>query len=147
MLRWNSFLGLFVIVFLAWVLSSDRKRFPWRVVGGGILLQFLLAWFVLQTSIGQRLFAQIGNAFTAMMAFTDQGSRLVFPSFPGFPESHFAFRVLPTIILVSSPMSVLYYFGVMQRVVQFFSWIMEFTLGTSGPETLSASAIIFMGPT
>lgn len=142
--RLISFCGLFVMLFLAWLMSSHKRRIPWRVVIGGTLLQFALALLVLKTAGGRRLFNAIGDMFTALLGFTTQGSQLVFPD---SPVGHFAFRVLPTIIFVSCLMSVLYHIGVMQWVVKSFAWLMQRTLGTSGAETLSASANIFMGQT
>ncbi|MBM4074534.1 MAG: NupC/NupG family nucleoside CNT transporter [Planctomycetes bacterium] len=142
--RLISLAGYFGFLVLAWLMSSDRKRIPWRVVIGGTSLQFGLALIVLKTNAGRVAFDAIGNAFRAVLSYSDVGASIVFPD---SPAGHFAFRVLPTVIFVSCLMSVLYYAGVMVPVVRFFSWIMERTLGTSGPETLSCCANIFMGQT
>lgn len=143
-LRLVSLVGLFLMVALAWLMSSHRRRVPWRLVASGILLQVTLAILVLKTHPGRVTFDKIGEVFSALLSFSNRGAEFVFP---GFPDSHFAFRVLPTIIFVSTLMSVLYYVGIMQWIVRGFAWIMRRTLKTSGAETLSASANIFMGQT
>src|SRR5262245_45193102 len=136
--RLVSFFGLFVMIFLAWLMSSDRRRFPWRVVVGGMLLQFVLAVLTLKTPPGQAFFRGIGDFFELMLGFTDQGAKFVFGN--SFKEHFFAFKVLPTIIFFSCFMTLLYYVKVMQGVVKAMAWTMQKTLGTSGAETLSAAA-------
>ncbi|MGE3778755.1 MAG: NupC/NupG family nucleoside CNT transporter [Pirellulaceae bacterium] len=139
-----SLFGLLSTIGLAWLLSSHKRLFPWRLVAAGLALQFVLAFLILKTRTGLRVFQWIGNLFTALLGFVDAGSEFVFGK---FSEFHFAFQVLPTIIFFSSLMSVLYHLGVMQRVVQCLAWLMQRTLRTSAAETLSASANIFMGQT
>lgn len=148
--------GLFTMIFIAWGLSANRKRFPWRVVIGGILLQFVLALLVLRVPAGKVIFEFIGAGFTSLLDCVDQGAGFVFGDTPvttargetpAFQVHFVAFKVLPTIIFFSSLMSVLYYLGVMQFVVGFISRIMQRTLGTSGAETLSAAGNIFVGQT
>ena len=143
--RFTSLFGLFVMIFLAWLMSSHKRRFPWKLVVLGMLLQFALGVLVLLTPPGQWLFVVIGDFFTAMLGFADAGSAFVFG--PKFTDFYFAFKVLPTIIFFSALMTMLYYVGVMQWVVKGMARLMQWTLGTSGAETLSASANIFMGQT
>jgi CNT family concentrative nucleoside transporter len=143
--RLVSLLGLVVMVFLAWLMSSHKRRFPWRVVLWGIGLQFVLAALILRTYPGQIAFAEIGKFFEMLLGFVDHGSKFVFGE--KFQDFYFAFKVLPTIIFVSSLMSVLYYLGLIQPVVKTLAWVMQWTLGTSGAETLSTSANVFMGQT
>jgi CNT family concentrative nucleoside transporter len=145
MLRFTSFCGLFAMIGLAWLMSSHRRRFPWRVVGWGLALQFLLAALILRTDPGQLVFEQIGRFFEVLLGFVNHGSVFVFGE--KYEDFRFAFKVLPTIIFVSSLMSVLYYLGLIQPVVKGLAWLMQRTLGTSGAETLSSSANIFMGQT
>lgn len=133
------------MIFLAWLMSSHRRRFPWRIVVAGVLLQFALAALTLRTTPGLQLFAAIGEFFETMLTFVDDGSKFVFGE--KFEEHFFAFKVLPTIIFFSCFMSLLYYVGAMQILVKALAWIMQRTLGTSGAETLSASANIFLGQT
>ncbi|WP_425616181.1 NupC/NupG family nucleoside CNT transporter [Anatilimnocola sp. NA78] len=143
--RLISLLGLFVMIFLAWLMSSHKRRFPWRIVIAGITLQFFLGWLTLMTEPGRWFFDVIGNFFTKILEFTDTGSEFVFGK--PFREHYFAFKVLPTIIFFSCFMSILYYAGAMQVLVKGLAWFMQKTLGTSGAETLSASANIFLGQT
>ena len=153
-------LGLCVMVGIAWSLSSDRRRFPVRVVVGGLLMQFILAVLVLRSEIGQSIFQSIGNLFTNLLDCVDKGAGFVFgeggvstpdgykdPVTPAYKVHFVAFKVLPTIIFFSSLMSVLYYVGAMQKLVGAISFVMQKTLGTSGAETLSAAGNIFVGQT
>ncbi len=143
--RLVSLLGLFLMVGLAWAMSSHKKRVSPRVVIGGMLLQFVFALLVLKTNEGRALFDQLGDVFRAMLGYVDAGSEFVFGE--RFEEFYFAFKVLPTIIFFSSLMAVLYYIRVMQWVVIGFGWVMQRTLGTTGPESLAASANVFLGQT
>ncbi|MDA8744120.1 NupC/NupG family nucleoside CNT transporter [Rubripirellula amarantea] len=141
-------LGLAVFIGLAWLISTDRKRFPLRVVVGGLLLQLLLGLIVLRTDPGRYVFQLIGDAFTEVMATVKAGSGFLF-SINGDQSllNTFAFGILPTVIFFSSLMSILYHLGIMQRLVWALAWVMRFTLGTSGAETLAAAANVFVGHT
>jgi concentrative nucleoside transporter, CNT family len=144
-LRLVSLFGLVVMILLAWMMSSAKRRFPWRVVAWGLVLQFALAALILRTYPGQLVFEQIGRFFDVLLGFVNHGSVFVFGQ--RYADFYFAFKVLPTIIFVSSLMSVLYYLGLVQPLVRALAWLMQRTLGTSGAETLSTSANIFMGQT
>lgn len=137
--------GLLAMVALAWLLSSHKSRFPWRVVIGGLGTQLLLVTVILGTEAGHRTFESLGNGFNTMLGFVDEGCQLVFG--PNFQEYYFAFRVLPTIIFFSSLMAVLYHVGIMQFIVRQLAVALRYTLGTSGAESLSAAANIFVGQT
>ena len=168
--RARSLLGLLVLVGLAWLMSTDRSRIPWRVVGWGLSLQLLFALFVLKTPMGAQLFDTLNTVVVALLGYTVDGARFVFgnlvdnqipvglgePGNGGFEPtagrvantgSYFAFTVLPTIIFFSSLMTVLYHLGVMQRAVKGMAWVMQRTMKTSGAETLSAAGNIFVGQT
>ena len=140
-----SLLGLVVMIGLAWAMSEHKKQVNLRVVCGGLLLQLVLAVFILKTSIGAAIFQSIGDFFTATLGFVDAGTSLVFGE--EYVHHFFAFKVLPTIIFFSSLMSILYYLGMIQKVVEAFAYVMQRTLGTSGSETLAAAANIFVGQT
>ena len=140
-----SLLGLVVMMGLAWAMSEHKKQVNLRVVWGGLLLQLVLAVFILKTSIGAAIFQTIGDFFTATLGFVDAGTSLVFGE--EYLHHFFAFKVLPTIIFFSSLMSILYYLGIIQKIVEAFAWVMQRTLGTSGSETLAAAANIFVGQT
>jgi CNT family concentrative nucleoside transporter len=143
--RWISLLGYLVMIGLAWLMSSHKRKFPWKVVLVGTALQLALALFILRTYVGQACFFQIGEFFRAVSDFVDAGARFVFGE--KFQDFYFAFKVLPTIIFFSSLMAVLYYIGLMPRLVQAMAWVMQKLMGTSGAESLSAAANIFMGQT
>lgn len=155
--RYVSLLGLAVMILLAWLMSAHKTRVNWRVVVTGLALQFAFALLILKAPGGQYVFQQLGEFFNRLLSFVDEGSMLMFGVNPsetdqGMPPRAallrtFAFGVLPTIIFFSSLMSVLYHIGLMQLVVGGLAWIMRRTLGTSGAETLSAAANIFVGQT
>lgn len=141
-----SAVGLLVMIGLAWLLSLHRDKFPWRIVAWGVGLQLTFGVFVLKTPVGLALFAFLNDVVTALLGFTNDGSRFLFGP---YLDSEFtvALNVLPTIIFFSSLMTVLYHLGVMQKLVRGVAWVMQRTLKTSGAETLSASANIFVGQT
>ncbi len=144
--RGVSFLGLWVMVFLGWLMSTDRKRFPWRVVLWGVGLQLVFGVFVLETTAGRDLFGFLNDVVMRLLDFTNIGAKFIFGDYLNLKYS-FALNVLPTIIFFSALMTVLYHLGIMQWVVKGFAWLMQRTMGTSGSETLSAAANIFVGQT
>jgi len=141
----TGLIGLLVIPGIAWLLSTNRFGVRWRTVVTGIAIQFVLALLILKTAPGRAFFAGATEVVTGFLEFADEGSRFVFGQ--GFDLVPFAFRVLPTIIFFSSVVAVLYHLGVIQRVVKVFAVVMTKVMGTSGPESLSASANIFVGQT
>jgi CNT family concentrative nucleoside transporter len=141
-----SFLGLGVMVAIAWAMSSDRRAFPWRIVLWGTGLQLLFGVFVLKTTVGLWIFAILNDGFVRLLDFTNEGSRFLFGAYLD-REFTVALNVLPTIVFFSTLMTVLYHLGLMQKVVKGFAWAMQRTLRTSGAETLSAAANIFVGQT
>ncbi len=143
--RWISLFGYAVMILLAVLLSSNRRRFPWRIVLVGTLMQFALAALMLNTAAGRGSFALLGDLVTSMLDCVDAGSEFVFGK--GFREHYFAFRILPTIIFVSALMSILYYLKVMQAVVWGMAWVMQKTMNLSGAESLAAAANVFVGQT
>ncbi|MEC9005067.1 MAG: NupC/NupG family nucleoside CNT transporter [Planctomycetota bacterium] len=160
--RLISFGGLFVLMGLAWLMSSSRKRINLRLVIGGLLLQFVLALVILRTPPGQWLFAGIGTAFDHFIGFVDHGGAFVFgdaatqqavgegkplPDDSPLVRFYFALRVLPTIIVFASLMGIFYYLGIMQWVVNTLARLMQITLKTSGAESLAAAANVFVGHT
>ena len=132
-------------------MSNNRRKLDWRLIIWGLSLQLLFALFILKTPIGQPFFGAVDVVIKKLLSFSDAGSDFLFKSFSTgvveAPLMNFAFRVLPTIIFFSSLMAILYYLGIMQKIVKGIAWIMERTLKTSGAETLSVSANIFVGQT
>lgn len=144
--RLVSVVGLFAMVGIAWLLSTRRDRVPWRVIGWGIGLQVSFGVLVMKTDVGRGLFSLLNDVVIALLGFTAQGTEFIFGDFAS-EKFTIAINVLPTIIFFSSLMTILYYLGVMQRLVGVFAWVMRRTMGTSGPETLSAAANSFVGQT
>jgi len=154
--RLVSLLGYFVLIGLAWLMSSDRKNFPWRVALVGSALQVVLGYFILKTTPGELVFDQAKVFFDALLGYANAGAEFVFGEATAISDDHpsgvkmlpiFAFRVLPTIVFVSSLAAILYHLGIMQWVVQGFAIVMQKLMNLSGAESLAASANIFMGQT
>ncbi len=152
-----SGVGILVFLLLAWSMSSHRKIVDWKLVVGGLGLQFGLAVLILWTPPGHWVFEALGRFFNQVLGFVDHGAGFVFginprPDDPELPHRvslvrTFAFGVMPTVIFFSSFMAVLYYFGVMQWIVYLLGKLMQKTLGTSGAESLAAAANVFVGHT
>lgn len=147
--------GLLVFVLIAYALSECRKKICWKLVLWGMGLQIILALLVLGvpsanfTGPLNQVFVWANSAIIKVLEFTDQGSEFIFGQLldtntVGFV---FAFKVLPTIIFMASLMAILYHLGVMQLVVQAVAWVMQKMMGTSGAESLSVAANIFVGQT
>ena len=150
--RFTGLIGIVVLLAIAVALSNNRKQINLRIVGWGLGLQAIFAVFILKTSIGAPLFGFLDKVIRKRISFSDAGSDFLFKSFVpgvGYHEAmiNFAFRALPTIIFFSSLMAVLYYFGIIQFIVKWIARAMQKTMGTSGSETLSISANIFVGQT
>ncbi len=149
--RFIGIIGIVVLLGIAFAMSNNRRKLDWRLIFWGLSLQLLFALFILKTPIGQPFFGAVDVVIKKLLSFSDAGSDFLFKSFSTgvveAPLMNFAFRVLPTIIFFSSLMAILYYLGIMQVVVKFIARIMEKTLKTSGAETLSVSANIFVGQT
>jgi CNT family concentrative nucleoside transporter len=149
----HGFFGLAVVVGIAFLFSNNKRKVNWRLVGTGIILQFIFAFIVIKTDIGKSVFHAISSGFVKLLDFTTEGASFVFgplaigPAAPGTMGFFFAFQVLPTIIFFAALMSVFYYLGVMQRIVQGIAWFMAKVLGTSGAESLAVAASVFIGQT
>lgn len=159
----NGILGLVVLIGIAFSVSNNKKLVNWRLVLSGFLLQIVFAIFILKGSALASYFSPLGwpkivfewvsRFFVLLLGFTIEGAKFVFGNLavgPGNDQSFgvfFAFQVLPTIIFFASLMSILYYVGAMQRVVQGIAWVMARAMGTSGAESLSNTANIFVGQT
>jgi len=139
-----SALGLMVFIGLAYLFSVNRRAVRWRTVAWGLGLQVLLAVIVIRTAWGFAAFDFLGGLARKFLDFSDAGASFVFGE--KFTDHYFAFKVLPTIIFVSAITTVLYYFGVLQKIVQGIAWVMVKTMGTSGAESL-CDANVFVGQT
>ncbi len=140
--------GLAVLLGIAFLLSNHRRDVKLRILVWGFGLQMGLALLILRTTPGRWFFDRLGDVIKRLLAFAVEGATFVFGPLAG--ESLgviFAFRVLPTIIFVSSLFSILYYLGILQRVVLAMAKVMAWTMRASGAESLSAAANVFMGQT
>lgn len=143
--------GLAVFLGIGWAASTDRKAIRWRLVAWGVGLQILFALLILKTAPGEWLCMGISRVFTRLISFTDDGARFVwgwlYQNPAGKTAPVFMIDILMTIVFFSALMSLLYHYGVMQRVVAGIARVMQKTMGTSGSETLAAAANIFVGQT
>jgi len=164
--RMRAALGLAGLVGLPWLISVDRSRIDWRLVGWGIGLQVAFAVMVLRTPLGVVAFDSVNQLIRAVLHYGEEGARFVFGNlvregvpvgtvtdggFSRAPDrvaqtgAFFGFRILPNIIFVSSLMTVLYHVGIMQKVVRAVASLMQSTMRTSGAETLCTASNIFVG--
>lgn len=144
-------LGMLVLLLLAIILSKNRKAINWRTVGFGLLAQLLLAIGVLKVPFVQLIFETIGKGFVNILDFTMAGTRFLFASFSTNEIADslltFAVSILPTIIFFSALTSVLFYLGIIQKVVKGMAWLLTKLLRISGAESLSVAGNIFLGQT
>ena len=147
----RGLLGLLTLVVIAYAFSSNRKAINWKVVGIGLSIQMLLAIGVLFVPFVQAIFEGIGSFFVHIMEFTKAGTAFLFRSFgTGEIESpliNFAVMILPTIIFFSALTSVLFYLGIIQKIVKGLAWLLTKALRISGAESLSVAGNIFLGQT
>jgi concentrative nucleoside transporter, CNT family len=155
-LKLISLLGLVVLIAVAWAFSANRKKFPWRTVLWGVGLQLIFAVLILKTAPGRKTFEVANAAVTRLIQFANEGLKMVFGPLADAPTLDkafggntfiFAITVTGTIILVAAVSSLLYHWGVLQKVVHGMAWVMRRVMRTSGSETLAAAANIFMGQT
>ena len=149
--RFIGILGIFAILGIAYLLSNNKRKIQPRIIIWGLSLQILFGIFILITPIGKPIFSWFDKAINKLLSFSQDGSSFLFASFID-GQMHpavinFAFYVLPTVIFFSALMSVLYHLGIMQVIIKWIAWIMQRTMKTSGPETTSISANIFVGQT
>jgi CNT family concentrative nucleoside transporter len=155
--------GMLVLVALSFILSNNKKKVNWKLVGIGLFTQFVLAVFILKSDALGSFFAPlawpklafegVASFFVTVLNFTTEGAAFIFGRLgkgPGYDDSlgvFFAFQVLPTIIFFASLTSILYHYGILQFVVKWISKGIQKLLGTSGAETLSVVSNIFVGQT
>ena len=138
--------GLLALVGIAWLASRNRRRFPLRIVVVGIALQLALGVVLLRTIAGRAVFGAMNDTVAAIVAYTNAGVRFVFGPLVDVGFS-FALGVLPVIVFMGSLFSMLYHLGVVQVVVRALARFLSRTLGTSGAESLSTVAEVFLGMT
>ena len=143
-LRLTSALGLFVMISIAWLCSSDRRHVPWRTVVTGTAIQFLLGLLLLRTDPGRAFFVGMNDAVNALLGYTQAGAGFVFGALTGVGFS-FVVNVLPVVIFMGAIFSILHHLRLVEPVVRFLGHALARTMGTSGAESLSAVANIFLG--
>ena len=150
----NSFIrgiiGLVSLFVIAFIFSSNRKAINWRTVGIGLAFQIVIAIGVLKVPFIQSIFEFIGKIFVKILEYTQAGSKFLFEGLVVDMDTFgfiFAFQVLPTIIFFSALTSVLFYLGIIQKVVKAFGWLLSKLLRISGAESLSVAGNIFLGQT
>ena len=147
---WRGVLGMFVLIFIAFLFSKNRKAIDWKRAFLGLSLQLLIAIGVLKVPFIQSIFNFIGKIFIEILNYTKAGSEFLFAGMVGDMNTFgyiFAFQVLPTIIFFSALTSLLFYLGVIQKIVKILAILLSKLLGISGMESLSVAGNIFLGQT
>ena len=147
---WRGVLGMVTLIFVAFLFSSNRKAINWKIVGIGLAFQLLIAIGVLKVEFIKTIFEFIGSMFIEVLNFTRAGSKFLFEGLVVDMDTFgfiFAFQVLPTIIFFSALTSVLFYLGIIQKVVKVMAWLLSKALKISGAESLSVAGNIFLGQT
>ena len=142
-------LGMFVLLLISYVLSVNRKAINWQTIGLGLAAQLLLAIGVLKVPFIQKAFEIVGKMFVKVLEFTQAGSVFLLGGMMDVSSFGFVFlfQVLPTIIFFSALTSLLFYLGVIQKVVAGMAWVLTKLLKISGAESLSVAGNIFLGQT
>ena len=146
----RGILGVVTLIFICFLFSTNRRNINWNVVWKGLLVQLIFAICILKVPFVQNGFEWLSSIFVTILGFTREGSLFLFGGLIGNTESFgyiFAFQVLPTIIFFSAITSVLFYYGILQKVVLFFARIMRRLFHLSGAESLATVGNIFLGQT
>jgi len=147
---WRGILGMIALVFIAYLFSSNKKAINWKTAGIGLAFQLLIAIGVLKIPFIQAAFEAVGKIFVSVLDYTRAGSKFLFEGLVVDMDTFgfiFAFQVLPTIIFFSALTSVLFYLGLIQKIVKGMAWLLSRTLKISGAESLSVAGNIFLGQT
>ena len=166
MIIFRGLLGLLLLLVIAFLFSSDKRNVNWKLVFSGVGFQLLLAVFIFKVPGFDLIFEWLATGFTKLLSFTDEGAEFIFGKWPNFAQLFssevvdgvtkpvmysvgyvFAFKVLPTIVFFSALTSLLYYLGILQKIVFGFAWVLSKTMNLSGSESLAAAANIFVGQT
>lgn len=153
-------LGIVVLLGICYLLSSDRRNINWRLVGIGMGLQLVLAILILKVPFVRDVFDYISSFFVVLLDFTEAGAKFVLGDWPTVTAVRdgitgdvytvgniFAFKILPTIIFFSALSALLYYLGILQKIIKGFAWVMYRLMGLTGAESLAAAANVFIGQT
>lgn len=153
----RSLVGIIVLVLVAYIFSQNRKNINWRIVGIGLCAQVIFFLMINYVPFIAYLFDKLGEGFITFLGFSSKGAEFLFGDLAKNSGSSnsvrhqlgflFAFQVLPTLIFFSCITTGLYYLGILQKIVKGIAWIMQKSMGLSGPESLSAAGNIFLGQT
>ncbi|HEX9826014.1 MAG TPA: nucleoside transporter C-terminal domain-containing protein [Flavobacteriaceae bacterium] len=146
---WRGALGMLTLIFIAFLFSKNKKGINWKTVGLGLTFQLIIAIGVLKVNFIKNVFEDIGQVFVNILEFTRAGSEFLFNGLLDVNSYGFifAFQVLPTILFFSALTSVLFYLGIIQKVVKAMAWLLSKSLKISGAESLSVTGNIFLGQT
>ena len=148
---WRGILGMLALILISYLFSANRKAINWKTVGIGLGIQVVLAISILKVPFVRMVFEFLGKIFNELLNFTMAGSEFILGNLLNLENPNigyiFAFQILPTIIFFSALTSVLFYLGVIQKIVKGLAWLLTKTLGISGPEGLSVAGNIFLGQT
>ena len=147
---WRGVLGMVTLIFIAFLFSKNRKAIDWKIVGLGLAFQLIIAIGVLKVEFIKNIFEFVGSLFISVLDFTRAGSKFLFEGLVVDMDTFgfiFAFQVLPTIIFFSALTSVLFYLGIIQKIVKAMAWALSKILKISGAESLSVAGNIFLGQT
>ncbi|PCJ89496.1 MAG: Na+ dependent nucleoside transporter [Flavobacteriales bacterium] len=147
----RGLLGMAVLVGIAWLCSNNRKAVNWALVGKGLLIQLIFAVAVLKVPFIASGFNLVGKFFREIIGFTQAGTHFLFKSFETDAIDpaliNFVIQILPTIIFFAALTSLLYYLGILQKIVYVFAWCMKKVMNLSGAESMAAAGNIFLGQT
>ena len=148
---WRGILGMLALILISYLFSANRKAINWKTVGIGLGIQVVLAISILKVPFVRMVFEFLGKIFNELLNFTMAGSEFILGNLLNLENPNigyiFAFQILPTIIFFSALTSVLFYLGIIQKIVKGLAWLLTKTLGISGPEGLSVAGNIFLGQT
>ncbi len=143
--RLISLIGILVFIGIGYLISANRNAVKWRPVLWGIALQLIIAVIILRVPFAYGIISWVGEGITTFLEFSNIGAQFVFGA--DYEQHLFAFKILPIIIFFSAFVSILYDLGFLQQIVKLVAWVMQKTTQTSGAESLSNAANIFVGMT
>ncbi len=145
----RGLLGLISLLIISYLISNKRKKIKWKIVFISLLIQFIVAFSILKITLVKSTFEIISRFFVRIINYTNSGSSFLFSSLVDQEKFSyiFAFQVLPVIIFFSALTSMLYYFGIIQKIISFLAWLLNRFLNITGAESLSLAGNIFLGQT
>ena len=145
----RGIIGMIILISISYIISNKRRAINWKAVIIGLAIQIILAVSVLKIPFVQSIFESAGKIFVKILDFTMEGTKFLFGDLVSTENfgNVFIFSILPTVIFFAALTSVLFYFGIIQKIVRAFAFLLSKSLGVSGPESLSVAGNIFLGQT